>query len=73
MPDGVNPRDFAWFGIFGKVEFIEVDDNGGATVEHLTGKGTAVFERMPNAEHVKKLAGRGIKVMTLEELQEKLK
>ena len=51
----------------------QIYDNGGATVEHLTGKGTAVFERMPNAEHVKKLTGRGIKVMTLEELEEKLK
>ena len=51
----------------------QIYDNGGATVEHLTGKGTAVFERMPNAEHQKKLNSRGIKVMTLEELQEKLK
>ena len=51
----------------------KIYDNGGVTGEHLTGSGNAVFAAMPNPEHVKKLEKRGLKVMLLEELEEKLK
>ncbi len=51
----------------------KIYDNGGTTGEHLTGSGYAVFLGMPNAEHVKKIEKRGLKVMLLEELESKLK
>ena len=51
----------------------QIYDNGGVTVERLQEKGLAVFERAPNDQHQKKLADRGIKVMTLDQLQETLK
>ena len=51
----------------------QIYDNGGVTGEHLTASGWAVFENMPNPEHVKKIEKRGLKVMLLKELAEKLK
>ena len=51
----------------------KIYDNGGVTGEHLTASGYAVFLGMPNAEHVKKIEKRGLKVMLLEELENKLK
>ncbi len=51
----------------------QIYDNGGTTVERATGSGYAVFETMPNPEHVKKIEARGLKVMLLDELEERLK
>ena len=51
----------------------KIYDNGGVTGEHLTANGYAVFISMPNAEHVKKIEKRGLKVMLLEELENRLK
>ena len=51
----------------------KIYDNGGVTGEHLTASGYAVFLGMPNAEHVKKIEKRGLKVMLLEELESRLK
>jgi hypothetical protein len=51
----------------------KIYDNGGVTGEHLTGSGYAVFSAMPHPELVKKIEKRGLKVMLLEELEEKLK
>ena len=51
----------------------KIYDNGGVTGEHLTGSGWAVFNEPPHPEHVKKLEKRGLKVMLLKELAEKLK
>ena len=51
----------------------KIYDNGGSTGEHLTGKGTAVFESEPHPELRKKIEKRGLKIMLLQELEEKLK
>ena len=51
----------------------QIYDNGGSTVERAVGSGYAVFENRPNDEHVKKIEGRGLKVMLLEELEGLLK
>ena len=51
----------------------KIYDNGGSTGEHLTGRGWVVFEKMPNPEHVKKIEKRGLKIVILDHLQEKLK
>ena len=51
----------------------KIYDNGGVTGEHLTASGYVVFLGMPNAEHVKKIEKRGLKVMLLEELESRLK
>ena len=51
----------------------QIYDNGGSTVERVVGSGYAVFENRPNDEHVKKIEGRGLKVMLLEELEGLLK
>jgi hypothetical protein len=51
----------------------KIYDNGGSTGEHLTGKGTAVFESEPHPELRKKIEKRGLKIMLLEELEGKLK
>ena len=51
----------------------KIYDNGGVTGEHLTANGWAVFEKMPNPEHVKKIEKRGLKIILLKELEKKLK
>ncbi len=51
----------------------KIYDNGGMTGEHLTGRGTAVFIKEPNPEHRKKIEKRGLNIMLLQELEEKLK
>ena len=58
----------------GALELIKrIYDNGGITGEHLTGKGSVVFEKMPHEEVIKKVEKRGLSVITLEELEGKLK
>ena len=51
----------------------QIYDNGGVTGEHLTGSGWSVFEKIPHPELVKKIEKRGLKVLLLDELKEKLK
>ena len=51
----------------------KIYDNGGVTGEHLTGKGNVVFEKLPNEHVIKKIKDRGLGVMTLDELESKLK
>ena len=51
----------------------KIYDNGGVTGEHLTGRGYSVFLNEPHPELRKKIEKRGLKVMLLSELEEKLK
>ena len=51
----------------------KIYDNGGSTGEHLTVHGTAVFESEPHPELRKKIEKRGLKIILLKELEEKLK
>lgn len=51
----------------------KIYDNGGITGDHLTGKGDVVFEKMPPQEIINKIAKRGLGVITLDELEGKLK
>ena len=51
----------------------KIYDNGGITGEHLTGKGNVVFEKLPNEQAIKRIKDRGLGVITLEELESKLK
>lgn len=48
-------------------------DNGGIAGEHFSGSGYYVFESLPNAEHVRKIENRGLKVILLSDLENKLK
>ena len=58
----------------GAFELVKkIYDNGGSTGEHLTGRGTAVLENEPHPELRKKIEKRGLNIMLLEELEEKLK
>jgi len=47
-------------------------DNGGIVFEHLREKGNIIFENMPQAEHVKKIEDRGLKIILLSDLLEKM-
>ena len=47
----------------------QIYNNGGVVCEHLTGRGSAVFEEMPSAEIQKKIEKRGLKVITLKILK----
>lgn len=47
-------------------------DNGGIVFEHLRGNGNIIFENMPQAEHVKKIEDRGLKIILLSDLLEKM-
>lgn len=51
----------------------KIYDNGGVTGEHLTGRGYSVFLNEPHLELRKKIEKRGLKVILLSELEEKLK
>ncbi|MBS7266579.1 MAG: hypothetical protein KIG83_08945 [Treponema sp.] len=51
----------------------KIYDNGGVTGEHLTGRGYSVFLNEPHPELRKKIEKRGLKVILLSELEEKLK
>ena len=51
----------------------KIYDNGGVTGEHLTGRGYSVFLNEPHSELRKKIEKRGLKVILLSELEEKLK
>ena len=51
----------------------KIYDKGGITGEHLTGKGNVVFEKLPNEQAIKRIKDRGLGVITLEELESKLK
>ena len=51
----------------------KIYDNGGIIGEHLTGKGNVVFEKLPNEQAIKRIKDRGLGVITLEELESKLK
>lgn len=51
----------------------KIYDNGGVTGEPLTGRGYSVFLNEPHLELRKKIEKRGLKVMLLSELEEKLK
>lgn len=48
-------------------------DNGGIAGEHFSSNGYYVFESLPNAEHVRKIENRGLKVILLSDLENKLK
>ena len=47
-------------------------DNGGIVFEHLRENGNIIFENMPQAEHVKKIEDRGLKIILLSDLLEKM-
>ena len=51
----------------------KIYDNGGITGDHLTAKGSVVFEKMPNSEVIKKIEKRGLSIILLEDLLAKLK
>jgi len=51
----------------------KIYENGGVTYERATGNGSVVCLEEPNEEFVKKAAGRGLKVVLLDELIEVLK
>ena len=51
----------------------KIYDNGGVTGEHLTGRVYYVFLNEPHSKKKKKIEKRGLKVILLSELEEKLK
>lgn len=52
----------------------QIYENGGTVCEHLIGKGKVIFDEVPNNPGIlNKLKKRGVDVIGLEELQEKLK
>ena len=51
----------------------QIYDNGGIVCERINGKGSVIFEELPNKEVVSKIQKRNLKIITLDELQEKLK
>lgn len=51
----------------------KIYDNGGITGEHLSGKGYSVFISEPHSELRKKIEKRGLQVLLLKDLQDKLK
>lgn len=51
----------------------QIYDNGGATFEHLTGSGSLVCLEEPNSEFAKKVEGRGLKIILLDDLLAVLK
>lgn len=59
--------DFA----FGLVK--QIYDNGGMVADHISVKGSVVFEEMPKNEVVRKIQGRGLSVLLLDDLLAKLK
>ena len=51
----------------------QIYDNGGIVCERINGKGSVISEELPNKEVVSKIQKRNLKIITLDELQEKLK
>jgi len=51
----------------------QIYDNGGITCEHLVGKGSMIFSEMPRSEVVEKINKRGVQIILLDELTQKLK